>query len=94
MRRESWSFSYTPSSAASSVSSADIIGKFKEKGLQLAAGVPWRIDEPEGVQTFRVGLFGLDKLKNVDETVRILEEALDQVLAEKNETNERESVRV
>jgi aspartate aminotransferase-like enzyme len=85
---------YTPSSAAGPVSSADIIGKFKQQGLQLAAGVPWRIDEPEGVQTFRVGLFGLDKLKNMDETVRILEEALDQVLAEKEETSVRDSVYV
>lgn len=70
---------YTPDKLASAV----IIGKFKEHGLQLAAGVPWRIDEPDGIETFRVGLFGLDKLKNVDRTVCILEEALDQVLADK-----------
>ena len=52
--------------------------KFKEQGLQIAAGVPLRCDEPEGYQTFRLGLFGLDKLKNVDQTVAKLEAALSQ----------------
>ncbi len=48
--------------------------------MQIAAGVPLMCDEPEGYQTFRLGLFGLDKLHNVDRTVSSLEAALDQVL--------------
>ena len=50
--------------------------KFAEMGIQIAAGVPLRCDEPEGFQTFRLGLFGLDKLQNIDRTVEKLEEPL------------------
>ena len=53
--------------------------KFAEVGLQIAAGVPLQCDEPEDYQTFRIGLFGLDKLHNVDETVARLEAALDKI---------------
>ena len=56
--------------------------QFKQEGLQIAMGVPWRIDEPAGLKTFRIGLFGLDKLKNVDATMRTMEAALDNVLHE------------
>lgn len=53
--------------------------KFASAGLQIAAGVPLRCGEPVGFRTFRLGLFGLDKLKDVDRTVRTLEEALDRI---------------
>ena len=53
--------------------------KFAEVGLQIAAGVPLQCDEPEGFQTFRIGLFGLDKLENIERTVVLLEEALKQL---------------
>ncbi|NNM32960.1 MAG: alanine--glyoxylate aminotransferase family protein, partial [Gemmatimonadetes bacterium] len=53
--------------------------RFAGAGLQIAAGVPLRCHEPEGFQTFRLGLFGLDKLTNVDRTVATLESALDQM---------------
>ncbi|MEL6734623.1 MAG: aminotransferase class V-fold PLP-dependent enzyme [Pseudomonadota bacterium] len=43
--------------------------RFKEQGMQIAAGVPLMCDEPEDFATFRIGLFGLDKLKDVDGTV-------------------------
>jgi alanine-glyoxylate transaminase / serine-glyoxylate transaminase / serine-pyruvate transaminase len=56
--------------------------KFLAEGLQIAAGVPLQCDEPEDFQTFRIGLFGLDKLGNVDRTVEHLSKALDKVLAE------------
>ena len=49
---------------------------FMAKGLQTAAGVPLQCDEPADFKTFRVGLFGLDKLKNVDRTVAALSAAL------------------
>lgn len=54
--------------------------KFAEVGLQIAAGVPMRCDEPDDFQTFRLGLFGLDKLHNVDRTVAALDEALSRIL--------------
>ena len=53
--------------------------KFSAQGVQIAAGVPLRCDEPEDYSTFRLGLFGLDKLYDVDATVARLEEVLDQV---------------
>lgn len=53
--------------------------KFAAVGLQTAAGVPLRCDEPDDFSTFRLGLFGLDKLRNVDRTVARLEAALDGI---------------
>lgn len=52
--------------------------KFLAQGMQIAAGVPLQCDEPADFQTFRLGLFGLDKLHNIDRTVANLEKALDQ----------------
>lgn len=54
--------------------------KFAAVGLQIAAGVPLQCDEPADFQTFRLGLFGLDKLGNIERTVATLEQALDKVL--------------
>jgi aspartate aminotransferase-like enzyme len=54
--------------------------KFAEAGLQIAAGVPLRCDEPETFQTFRLGLFGLDKLHNVGRTVEFLDRGLNKIL--------------
>jgi len=53
--------------------------KFAELGIQIAAGVPLQCDEPEDFQTFRLGLFGLDKLHNIGRTLATLEKALDQI---------------
>jgi aspartate aminotransferase-like enzyme len=53
--------------------------KFIGLGLQTAAGVPLQCDEPADYRTFRVGLFGLDKLHNIERTVRHLADALVQV---------------
>ncbi|WP_417239453.1 aminotransferase class V-fold PLP-dependent enzyme [Celeribacter halophilus] len=53
---------------------------FAAHGVQIAAGVPLQCDEGEGFSTFRLGLFGLDKLYDVDATVGRLEAALDAVL--------------
>jgi len=54
--------------------------KFLGQGLQTAAGVPLMCDEPADFMTFRVGLFGLEKLHNVDRTVAQLAAALDHIL--------------
>ena len=53
--------------------------KFRELGLQSAAGVPLQCHEPPSFRTFRLGLFGLDKLQNIDRTVTTLERALAQL---------------
>ncbi len=55
--------------------------KFAEVGLQVAGGVPLMCGEPEDWSTFRLGLFGLDKLGDVDGTVSRLAEGLDRALA-------------
>ncbi|MDG2231091.1 MAG: aminotransferase class V-fold PLP-dependent enzyme [Paracoccaceae bacterium] len=54
--------------------------KFVQHGMQIAAGVPLACDEPEGFMTFRLGLFGLDKLYDVDATLARLQRVVDQVL--------------
>ena len=54
---------------------------FAEAGLQIAAGVPLNVGEPDNFKTFRLGLFGLDKLTDVDGAVARFEKALDEVLA-------------
>lgn len=53
--------------------------KFLALGLQTAAGVPLQCDEPVGFSTFRVGLFGLEKLHHVDRSVQHLAQALDRL---------------
>jgi aspartate aminotransferase-like enzyme len=53
--------------------------KFLALGLQTAAGVPLQCDEPPGFMTFRVGLFGLEKLHHIDRSVDHLAQALDQM---------------
>ena len=54
--------------------------KFVAQGMQIAAGVPLVCDEPAGFKTFRLGLFGLDKLHNVERSVASLNTALDKSL--------------
>ena len=53
--------------------------KLLEAGLQIAAGVPLAVDEPADFRTFRIGLFGLDKLANVDRTVSTLAQAFERL---------------
>lgn len=54
--------------------------KFSAEGMQIAAGVPLQCDEPEDFRTFRLGLFGLDKLYEVEATLARLTPVLDKVL--------------
>jgi len=54
--------------------------KFAALGLQIAAGVPLRCDEPADYRSFRLGLFGLDKLHNIDRSLATLEQAIDQII--------------
>ena len=53
--------------------------RFLDLGLQAAAGVPLQCDEPADFQTFRIGLFGLDKLGNVNRSVSNLEQVLARI---------------
>lgn len=54
--------------------------KFVAEGMQIAAGVPLQCDEPADFRTFRLGLFGLDKLYDVQGTLARLVPVLDRVL--------------
>lgn len=53
--------------------------KFLAEGLQIAAGVPLQCDERDDFRTFRIGLFGIDKLSDVDRTVATLAAALNKL---------------
>ena len=56
---------------------------FLGEGLQTAAGVPLQCDEPADFKTFRIGLFGLDKLHDADRAVARLDSALGRILGER-----------
>lgn len=56
--------------------------KFAKQGLQIAAGVPLKCGEPDDFCTFRLGLFGLDKLHNIDRSVANIDKALSGILFE------------
>jgi len=55
--------------------------KFAALGVQIAAGVPLQCDEGEAFRTFRIGLFGIDKLRDVDGAATRIIEAVDKVIA-------------
>ena len=58
--------------------------QFADLGLQIAAGVPLMCDEGDDYRSFRLGLFGLDKLQNVDRTVDGLRPAIEKLFATEN----------
>merc|ERR1712156_907805 len=64
------------------VSDNTMFGKFKGKGMQIAGGVPFMLGEPSGMHTFRIGLFGIDKVYDIQKTVSTLEKTLDEILEE------------
>jgi aspartate aminotransferase-like enzyme len=70
-----------PSVVVSFADDAGIVGRFADVGLQVAGGVPLMCDERDDYQSFRIGLFGLDKLEHVDRTVERLEQALERLEA-------------
>ena len=53
---------------------------FAAAGVQIAAGVPLQVGERPDYQSFRIGLFGLDKLADTEAAVARFVEALDRVL--------------
>ncbi|WBL31699.1 aminotransferase class V-fold PLP-dependent enzyme [Sinirhodobacter sp. HNIBRBA609] len=54
--------------------------KFLAEGMQIAAGVPLQVGEGAEFRTFRLGLFGLDKITDIDGTVARLRAVVDRVL--------------
>lgn len=52
---------------------------FVEQGVQIAGGVPLKVGEPDSFKTFRIGLFGLDKLNDIDGTVARLANVLEKI---------------
>ena len=52
---------------------------FASQGIQIAAGVPLECGESEAFQTFRIGLFGIDKLMHTDRTLSLINEALKKI---------------
>jgi aspartate aminotransferase-like enzyme len=83
-----------PSVAAAGVEAPSVVVRYTDDpdvqsgrklaglGLQIAAGVPLQCDEPADFRTFRIGLFGLDKLRTVDRTVASLDTAFSHLTAE------------
>ncbi|MCK2183780.1 aminotransferase class V-fold PLP-dependent enzyme [Halomonas getboli] len=57
----------------------DLPIKFAANGLQVAAGVPLMCNEGDDFRTFRIGLFGFDKLHDVDRTLATLDKALTHI---------------
>ena len=60
-----------------------MVKSFLDEKIQIAAGVPWKVDEPAGLMTFRIGLFGLEKMADVDGTVAALERGYDALVNSK-----------
>ena len=54
--------------------------KFVAEGYQTAAGVPLQVGEGDAFSTFRIGLFGLDKLADTDATIARLRKVIDKLL--------------
>ncbi|MBM75315.1 MAG: aminotransferase [Proteobacteria bacterium] len=52
---------------------------FSLLGMQIAAGVPLNCDEATPFKTFRLGLFGLDKLMNPNRTVSLFKKVLTEL---------------
>jgi len=52
---------------------------FRQIGYQTASGIALKVGERSDYKTFRIGLFGLDKLNNIPATVDSLRQALEQI---------------
>ncbi len=69
-----------PCVVVSYTKATDMVPRFAKAGAQVAAGVPLQCGEPADYRAFRIGLFGLDKLGDVDGTVARLTKALTQAM--------------
>ena len=64
------------SSVIVSYCNENMVSKFKEHDVQVAGYVPFMLDEPSHLNTFRIGLFGIDKLKNPEESINLFKKIL------------------
>ena len=69
-----------PGVAVAYVGDKSVAAKFKAAGFQIAAGVPYMLETQPEMGTFRFGLFGLDKVRDPDGTVRAIEGAIAKAL--------------
>ena len=69
-----------PGVAVAYVGDENVAAKFKAAGFQIAAGVPYMLETQPEMGTFRFGLFGLDKVRDPDGTVRAIEGAIAKAL--------------
>lgn len=65
-----------PGVVVSYTNDSGLVGKLAQAGVQVAGGVPLMCDEGDQFQTFRIGLFGLDKLHHTQRSVDTLEKAI------------------
>ena len=79
-QRETLAASRLQHAGIAAVLDADPSGRGAWLVTAYAAGVPLALDEGPDFRTFRIGLFGLDKLKNPDRTVASFEQALNRLL--------------
>ena len=56
-----------------------MVQDFKNQGIQITGFVPFKLNEPENVHTFRIGLFGLDKLTNPKKTINAFQNILENL---------------
>ncbi|RUR39220.1 aminotransferase class V-fold PLP-dependent enzyme [Vreelandella populi] len=68
-----------PGVVVSYTDDAGLVAKFAQAGVQIAGGVPLMCDEGDDFQTFRIGLFGLDKLHETQRSVDNLEQAINSL---------------
>ena len=69
-----------PGVAVAYVGDKAIAAKFKKAGFQIAAGVPYMLETQPEMATFRLGLFGLDKIKDAKKTVETIARGMDEAL--------------
>jgi alanine-glyoxylate transaminase / serine-glyoxylate transaminase / serine-pyruvate transaminase len=61
--------------------------------IQIAMGVPWKLQyEPKNCKTFRIGLFGIDKLMNIEHTIRTIDQGLYNVIQHFHTTNDSKNI--
>lgn len=70
-----------------SYANENMIPKFLEVNVQVTGFTPFMLNEPNDINTFRVGLFGFDKLRDVDKTIMDFKNALDNINNNKKKSN-------
>jgi len=69
----------SPGVVVSYANSEEMVQLFKDSGLQIASGVPFKLNYQPDTSTFRLGLFGLDKISDISKCVSSFSDALDKI---------------